>query len=248
MDGEDQSVSTIGRFAELRRALPLGAAALLTLSVAFPMWRITLSAPQYVEDLVVELYAYPRLSGDVNEVQTLNQFVGFYFPDPVYLTPNFEVHENAIAVPEWSIGPVVFVAVAAAGVFVALAPTDRKLRLGLTAQLVGTIGVFAGMFTLIQFRLHQAGHALDPDAPMGVDGFTPPVIGSYEIQNISGEATFGIGGYMAVVAVALLLVAFMLRDSRTTIGDLPGLISAGIRRVRRRIADRKTADVGGSDG
>ena len=218
------------RFTELRRALPLVAAALLLVALALPMWRITLAAPQYPgRVLPVELYAYPRLGGEYEEVQLLNQYVGFYYPDPVYFDPNYEVHENAVAAPEWVLGPVAFVAVAAAGVFVALAPTVRKLKLGLTCQLLGTLTVFGGMFAVIQYRLYQAGHSLDPGAPLrGVDGFTPPLLGSYEIANISGFAWFGPGGYLAGIGFLLLVAAFLLRDSQLTVPEL-------VERIRRRV-------------
>ena len=218
--------SSLARFTELRRGLPLIAAGLLLVALALPMWRITLTAPQYPgEALAIEVYAYPRMGGDYAEVHSLNKYVGFYYPDPVYVDPNFPVHEKSIAVPEWILGPVAFVAVAAAGVFVALAPTVRKLKLGLTAQLVGTVATFIGMFALIQYRLYQAGHSLDPDAPLrGVEEFTPPVLGSYEVANISGFAWFGPGGYLTVLAVALLVVAFLARDTEATFGDLPHIL------------------------
>lgn len=232
----DWIVAKVRRFAELRRALPLAAAALLIGSLFLPAWRIILSAPQYRDDLMVELYAYPRLGGDFEEVQLLNSYVGFHYPDPVFVTPNFEVHEAAIAVPEWTFGPLAFIGVAAAGVFVALAPTERKLRLGLTGQLIGTLAVFGGMFAVIQYRLHQAGHSLDPTAPMtGYDGFTPPVFGSYEIANISGFATFGPGGYLALAAVVLLVIAFFLRKTPATFLDIPALLRSGASRVKQRL-------------
>lgn len=226
-------MSRVARFAELRRALPLAAAALLLVALAVPVWRITLEAPQYPEGLFVELYAYPRLEGDVSETQALNQYVGFYYPDPVYLDPNYQPHSEAITVPEWSVGPLAFIGVAAAGVFVALAPTVRKLKLGLTCQLAGTVTVFIGMFALIQYRLHQAGHTLDPNAPMrGVEPFTPPMLGTYEIANISGVAWFGPGGYLTIAALVLLVIAFVLRDSEATVRESPELLKGRIARLR----------------
>ena len=240
-------MSRIAKLTELRRALPIVAAGLLLAALALPMWRITLEAPQYPSRaLVVELYAYPRLEGDVREVGLLNEYVGFYYPDPVYLDPNYEVHENAVAVPEWSFGPLPFVAVAATGVFVALAPTVRKLKLGLTCQLAGTVAVFVGMFAIIQYRLHQAGHSLDPDAPLrGVEPFTPPLLGTYEVANINGLGWFGPGGYLTAVSLALLVVAFYCRDSEATIRDLPALVLAVPDRVRERLPGR--SDRSGSD-
>lgn len=214
--------SSLVRFAELRRGLPLIAAGLLLVALALPMWRITLTAPQYPgETLLIELYAYPRLGGDHVEVHGLNKYVGFYYPDPVYVEPNFQVDDASIKVPEWILGPVAFVAIAATGVFVSLAPTVRKLKLGLTGQLVGTITTFTIMFALIQYRLYQAGHSLDPNAPLtGVESFTPPVIGGYEVANISGFAWFGPGGYLTGFAVVLLVIAFLSRDSDRTFGDV----------------------------
>jgi len=238
----------IARFAQLRRALPIAAAALIVAALLVPMWRITFQAPQYPSaDLVVKLYAYPRLGGTFEEVAALNKYVGFYYPDPVFVEPNYAVHEGAIEVPEWILGPVAFLGMAATGVFVALAPTERKLRVGLTAQLVGTLGTLLVMFAVIQVRLYQAGHALDPDAPLrGVESFTPPVLGSYQVANISGNAWFGPGGYMVVGAVALLVVAYLYRDSDATVGDVPGLIRERIDRLPGGGSDAD--EVAGNDG
>ena len=242
-------MSRLARLTELRRALPLVAAALLLIALAVPMWRITLEAPQYPDGLFVELYAYPRLEGDVAETQGLNQYVGFYYPDPVYVDPNYDVHPKAIDVPEWSVGPLAFVAVAATGVFVALAPTVRKLKLGLTCQLAGTATVFVVMFAAIQYRLHQAGHALDPDAPMrGIEPFTPPLLGSYEIANISGIAWFAPGGYLTMLAFALLVVAYVMRDSDATVADAPTLARDGLERLLERIRLWRKRDDGSEPG
>ncbi|MFW6382685.1 MAG: hypothetical protein ACOCZD_01445 [Haloferacaceae archaeon] len=238
------SLPFLARFGELRRALPLVASALLVVALLVPMWRITLTAPQYPgQTLLIELYAYPRIGGDFAEVQALNSYVGFYYPDPVYVDPNYAVHDRAIATPEWVLGPVLFVALALTGAFVAIAPTVRKLKLGLTAQLVGTAGAFAGTFALIQFRLYQAGHALDPDAPLrGVDAFTPPLLGSYEVANISGFAWFGPGGYLTVLALGLLVVAFLLRNTDARFSDASALWRAAIGRFSRRSDGAESTD------
>lgn len=246
------TLPSVSRFGELRRLLPLAAAVLLVAALLVPMWRITLTAPQYPgETLLIELYAYPRLGGDFVEVQGLNQYVGFYYPDPVYVDPNYAVHENAIAAPEWLLGPIVFLGLAATGAFVAVAPTVRKLKLGLTAQLVGTVGVFAGMFAFIQYRLYQAGHSLDPNAPLrGVDAFTPPLLGSYEVANISGFAWFGPGGYLTLIALVLLVISYRCRDSEMRISDVPGVLHSVISRLRtpKTPSGQKAGDSsGGSD-
>ncbi|WP_228546171.1 hypothetical protein [Halegenticoccus tardaugens] len=236
----------LSRMLELRRALAVVTAGLLVAALSVPVWKITLSAPQYVDPLTVELYAYPRLAGDFEEVSALNKYVGFYYPDPVYVEPNYEVHDAAVDVPEWVLAPVAFVGGAVAAAVVAVLPSDRISR-GLTVLFVSTVAVFGTMLAGVQYRLHQAGHALDPDAPLeGIDGFTPPVLGSYEVANISGSAGFGPGGYVAVGALALLAVAFSLRDSTATVADVPTLLRAGRRRLRDRISRRGAGDRDGS--
>ncbi len=224
------------QFGEIRRLLPLVAAALLVAALLFPMWHIRMDAVQYpTETLTLGLYAYPRISGDYVEIARLNHYVGFYYPDPVFWPPNYEPHPDAIDVPEWSFGPLAFVGVAATSLFVAVAPTARKLRRGLTAQLVGSVLVFSILLADIQYRLYQAGHTLDPDAPvMGVDPFTPPLWGKYAVANITSYSRFGVGAYLTVAAIGLLVVAWLARDSTATLGDLPRILRGLPERLRER--------------
>ena len=228
---------SLRRFGELRRGLPVLAALLLCGSLLLPMWTIEVHAVQYPDTVLrLQLYAYPRITGDYVEMANLNKYIGFYYPDPVYWQPNYAVHERAVDVPEWSLGPLAFVGVAALSLFVAVAPTDRKLRRGLTYQLAGTVVVFTVMLADIQYRLYQAGHTLDPDAPvMGVEGFTPPLWGKYEVANITSYSRLGLGAYLAALSVALLVVAFYYRDTTTRFGDLPRETAAVPGRVRAAV-------------
>jgi hypothetical protein len=228
---------TLEEFLELRRSLPVLAAVLFVAALALPMWIIHVTAPQYPgEVLTLKLYAYPRLTGDYWEMAELNQYVGFYYPDPVYWQPNYEVHERAIEVPEWSIGWLAFVLVSALSLFVAVAPSVEKLKRGLKWQLVGTVTVFTVMLADIQYRLYQAGHTLDPDAPLlGVEAFTPPIWGKYEVANITSHSRFGAGVYMVLVAIALLVVAYNYRNSPVTYDELRD-------RIRARLEDRIGSD------
>jgi hypothetical protein len=228
---------TLDEFTEVRRAFPVAAAVLFVAALAFPMWRISVHAVQYPSTVLrVELYAYPRIAGDFTEMARLNHYIGFYFPDPVFVEPNYPVQDGAIEVPEWSVGPVAFVLVSLLSVFVALAPTAGKLKRGLTYQLAGTVTVFAVLLADIQYRLHQAGHTLDPDAPvMGVAGFTPPLWGRYEVANITSYSRFGVGAYMAMTAVALLAVAYYYRDTTVGLRDLPDRVRGRLAAIRERL-------------
>jgi len=52
--------ASLDRLTELRRALPVtAAAAMFVVALLVPVWRIAFEAPQYPEGLLVELYAYP---------------------------------------------------------------------------------------------------------------------------------------------------------------------------------------------
>ncbi|MEF8843060.1 MAG: hypothetical protein V5A62_15790 [Haloarculaceae archaeon] len=237
---------SLDEFAQLRRGLPALAAALLLVALLLPMWVINVHAVQYPDEVLrLQLYAYPHITGDYVEMAALNKYIGFYYPDPVYWQPNYEVHEGAVKVPEWSVAPLAFVAVAATGVFVALAPTIGKLKRGLKWQLIGAATVFTVMIVDIQYRLYQTGHSLDPNAPVvGVDPFTPPIWGQYEVANITSYSRLGAGAYLTVVCVGLLSVAYYYRDTGVTVGELPSRVPGGIDELR----DRVGSDGGGRAG
>jgi hypothetical protein len=131
--------------------------------------------------------------------------------------------------------------VAGAGVFVAVAPSVRKLKQGLTWQLIGSITVFTVMLVDIQYRLYQTGHSLDPDAPViGVEPFTPPLWGKYEVANITSYSRLGAGAYLTILAIGLLVVAFYHRDTDVTITALPERVRRRIEEIRKQVTDRPT--------
>jgi hypothetical protein len=231
-------------FAQLRRGLPVVAAILLVAAPILPMWHIAVDAVQYPDTtLHLHLHAYPFIGGDYEEMAALNHYIGFYYPDPVYWPANYEPHPYAVDVPEWSLGPFAFGTLAALGLFVALAPDTDRLRKGLTYQFVGSVAVLTVMLADIQYRLYQAGHRLDPDAPvMGVEGFTPPLWGSYEVANITSYSRFGAGAYVPGVAIGLLAVAFYYRDTAATFGDLPDRVAGRIDGAREWLDEHTVGD------
>ncbi|WP_436928796.1 hypothetical protein [Halosimplex halobium] len=231
-------------FTELRRGLPVVAAVMLVVAPVLPMWHIAVNAVQYPDTtLHLHLHAYPFIGGDYEEMAALNKYIGFYYPDSVIWPPNYEPHPYAVDVPEWSLGPLAFAAVAAAGLFVAFAPDTDRLKKGLTYQLVGSVTVLTVMLADIQYRLYQAGHTLDPDAPvMGVDGFTPPLWGSYEVANITSRSRFGAGAYLTGIAIGLLVVAFYYRDTPATFGDLPDRVAGRIEGAREWLDEHTVGD------
>lgn len=227
---------SLSELKQLRRTLPLVSAVLFLGALAFPVWKIVITAPQYPGvELPLRMYAYPRLEGRVYEIVELNQYVGFYYPDPVYIEPNYDVHPKAIKVPEWIMGPIVIGGYALLSAIVALSPSTNTLKRGLKALPISAIIVFAIMLADIQYRLYEAGHSLDPDAPVAAEPFTVPMFGPYDVANLSAFASFDVGGYSLIVAIILLIFALRLRDSESEISDAPELISNGVNTFRDRL-------------
>ena len=52
----------------------------LLLALAFPLWRISMEAPQYPQGLSMDIYAYKIVGGhegnDIQEINTLNHYIG----------------------------------------------------------------------------------------------------------------------------------------------------------------------------
>lgn len=175
-----------------------GAAVLLAVSLVAPLWVTRMEAPQYrgEEALQVRVYA-GRVTGDIHEINLLNQYVGVHLPLD---TP--ELHGAA-----WMLG--VLLALALAGTAL---PAPRRRR-ALARTLLGTmLVVAAGGFALLQYRLWQMGHVRERSALVGVPDFTPPVIGSEQIANFTAHMSIGWGGW--AYAAALLLVAWVAWSSR----------------------------------
>lgn len=220
-------------FRQLRRILPLTAGILFVVAIALPIWEIVITAPQYPGvKLPAGLYAYPKLTGRIYELKTLNHYVGFYFPDPVYWQPNYEVHKQAINVPEWILGPFVLAFVGIVSVIVSALPTNRIQR-GLKWGTILITAIFVIGLAEIQYRLYQAGHSLAPDAEINAQPFTIPIWGPYDVANLHAFASFAIGGQLLILGTIFLFIAYYFRDSRAEIWDVPDLVSGTIDRVRR---------------
>ena len=78
-----------------------------------------------------------------------------------------------------------------------------------------------GYFTLFAFgrfihQLYHFGHDLDPRAPMNVDPFMPPILGSKQIANFTSSAYPSIGsvllGVFVTGLVAVLIVQLRASD------------------------------------
>ena len=178
-------------------------AALLPLGLfIFPLWKITLEAPQYPTPL--GMYIHINDFSDVNphdikNINIMNHYVGMkYIPD---------------AIPEFKIFPI--------GIMISVA-------LGLLVAFKGNYKWFLAWFIfmvlmssagLIDFYLweHDYGHDLDPKAIMkftnpdgSVMGFQPPVFGSKDILNFKAHSYPRLGAYFLGLGIGASLLAFFI--------------------------------------
>lgn len=190
-------------FHGLPRVLLAAAALLLVLVFLFPLWSLTMFAPQYPDGLRLYIYAH-RLDGgnggqDIKEINVLNHYIGMR-----------DLASEDFTEFKW----IPFVVGALALLFL------RALVHAHLADLMDVIVlyVYFAAFSLwsFGFKLYQYGHQLAPSAPVHVEPFTPPMFGFRQLANFGVYSYPGPASYLFGV-VALLLVAagwLALRQAR----------------------------------
>lgn len=168
----------------------------------FPLWKITLEAPQYPTPLGMHIYindfgdANPH---DIKNINLMNHYVGMkYIPD---------------AIPEFKIFPYGIIITTVIGLIIGFMGNHKwYLYWFIMMVLVSTAG-------LIDFYIweHDYGHNLDPHAilkftnedgtPMG---FQPPFFGTKHILNFTAHSYPRLGAYFLALGIALGLVAYLV--------------------------------------
>lgn len=186
------------------RLAVLGATLLLVLSLFFPLWQITMFANQFPDGIRMTIYSW-KLSGghggaDVASINILNHYIGM----------------KDIAVADFV--EMRFIPFAL-GVFLLL-----SLRTAVFAKIrdVVDLTVLFVYFTLFSFgvfwyRMYTYGHDLDPEAPIKVAPFTPPLLGHQHIANFDVYSTPGLGTVL-LAAFALGLVTLLVLEARRANG------------------------------
>ena len=168
----------------------------LALGATQQLWTMHFRAPQYPGGLELQVYSYTIAGGnrgqDLREINTLNHYVGMRNLDPAEFA-------DLDFIP-FAIGGLVLLALRVAAI------GDVRSLLDL-AVLTGYFGLFSlGRFV---YTLYSYGHQLDPTAPIQMEGFMPPLLGTREIANFAvssfpGPGTLLISAYGAVVVLVAL--------------------------------------------
>jgi copper chaperone NosL len=179
------------------RGLLLVAALLLTAVYLFPLWNLTMFAPQYPDGLRMNIYSYTMKGGnngqDVKEINVLNHYIGM---------------RDLVAEDFTEFKWMPFVVGALGLLFL------RAAVQGTMSHLVDVIVLyfyFAG-FALwsFAFKLYSYGHSLSPAAAVKVPPFMPPLFGyrqlaNFEVYSYPAPASYALGLVIVVLLLALLL-------------------------------------------
>jgi hypothetical protein len=186
------------------RMLVVAAALLLVAIYLFPLWNMTMFAPQYPEGLRLDIYSYKLVGGnngqDIPEINILNHYIGMRD----LVTEDFT---------EFKWLPFII------GVLGLLY---------LRAAVMGTVGglldvvvlnAYFSAFALWSFgyRMYSYGHNLSPTAAVKVAPFMPPMFGGRQLAN------FEVYSYPQAASYAMALSSLLLVTA----------LVAGWRRARR---------------
>jgi hypothetical protein len=189
------------------RTLLVAASLLLGAIYVFPLWRMTMFAPQYPEGLRMAIYSYKLEGGhqgqDIREINLLNHYIGM---------------RDLVAEDFNEFKWMPFVVGALGLLFL------RAAVHGTIAHLVDVVVlyVYFSAFALWSFayKLYSYGHTLDPTAAVKIDPFMPPMFGfkqlaNFEVYSYPAAASYALGAAALALAVACFL-AWREQPARAT--------------------------------
>ena len=169
---------------------------------AFPLWNITLEAPQYPIPLGMDIHINKFTDTnefDIKNINLMNHYVGMkYIPETI---------------PEFKIFPLVIGIMVALGVIIGII---GRYKLFLVWFIIMSIFGIAGMYDFYLWE-YDYGHNLDPKAIMkftnpdgSIMGFQPPLFGSKDILNFKAHSYPRMGAYLMFVGMMLTITAFFI--------------------------------------
>ena len=168
------------------------AAVALSASLFFPLWRVSLLAPQYPEGLGMYIWAHTVAGvreSDLQNINGLNHYIGM-----ATIVPE--------SIPELRIIRPGIIAMALLGLVAAWAGRRRWMYAWTGALLVAAV-VGIGDFWRWEY---DYGHNLDLEhAPIQIPGmsYQPPLIGSKKLLNFTATSYPATGGVLAIFALVL---------------------------------------------
>lgn len=186
------------------RSLIALSAALLAVALLFPLWSVSLIAPQYPEGLGMYIWAHTVAGVGPNDLQNingLNHYIGMQTIVPE-------------SIPELRIMRPGVLAMSALGLLVAAVGRRRLLQTWAFALVAAAL---VGLADFWKWE-YDYGHNLDLEhAPIKVPGmsYQPPLIGSKQLLNFTATSLPATGGVLAIAAVVLAAGAAVLGGGAT---------------------------------
>ncbi len=168
----------------------------------FPLWKITLEAPQYPTPLGMYIHindfsdVHPY---DIKNINLMNHYVGMkYIPD---------------AIPEFKIFPIGIICSVILGLIIAFKGNYKWFLFWFILMIVLSS---AGLYDFYLWE-HDYGHDLDPKAIMkftnpdgSVMGFQPPLFGSKDILNFKAHSYPRLGAFFLGIGILGSFIAYLV--------------------------------------
>jgi len=168
----------------------------------FPLWNITLEAPQYPIPLGMNIHINDFADAnpyDIKNINLMNHYVGMkYIPE---------------AIPEFKIFPLGIIITTIIGLIIAF-KFNYKWFLGWFILMI--VLSAAGLYDFYLWE-HDYGYDLNPRAIMkftnpdgSIMGFQPPLFGTKHILNFTAHSYPRLGAYFLGLGIATSLLAFLI--------------------------------------
>lgn len=170
----------------------MAAAALVLVGVyLFPIWSISLEAPQYPEGIGLNIWINQiegKAPQDLQNINGLNHYIGMK-----KITPE--------SIPELKIMPPVIGFLIVSGLLIAIFGNRKWVLTWLVVfMMLAVVG-------LVDFYLweYDYGHNLNPDAAIKIPGmsYQPPLIGRKQLLNFNAASWPHIGFFFALVSMSI---------------------------------------------
>ncbi|EID76832.1 hypothetical protein [Imtechella halotolerans] len=182
------------------------AALLLLMLFVFPIWQITLIAPQYPDGITLYIWVN-QITGDspgtLQNINILNHYVGMKYIEPD-------------SIPELTYFPYIIGFMTVLGLIFAF--IGKRILYLIWTLLMGLLGIL-GIYDFYLWE-YDYGHNLSPTAPIKVPGmaYQPPLFGEKYLLNFLAKSYPDWGTYFMVIAIAMAFVAFwLLRKKNNTV-------------------------------
>ena len=179
---------------KLSKYLMFSAAILPLFLFVFPMWSISLEAPQYPTPLEIVIFIDhlgEANHGDIQNFDLMNHYVG--------------MAKLPTEMVEFEIFPKVIIGISILGLIIGF--LGKKPLYLVWFGIMVLLGI-AGIYDFYLW-LYDYGHNLDPRAAIQIlDAYQPPILGTKEILNFTVRSYPAIGSILLGIGILLAPTAF----------------------------------------